>query len=174
MGWSPTLTWLRWGPKYQLHRKVLQPPFVKSKVAQYTALQRREALRFCLGAIDHPEDWLTAVRRFSVSIVLKIAYGIEVEGRDSQWIKLAGDTAHAVGKSGAPASSIMDRVPASEFADGVGGFDFGSGYGRLMVCCDSSISTGLASVHGKAAVCSYVAADDSESHQTAFRGDVED
>ncbi|KAH6626478.1 cytochrome P450 [Chaetomium sp. MPI-SDFR-AT-0129] len=115
MGWSPTLTWLRWGPKYQLHRKVLQPPFVKSKVAQYTALQRREALRFCLGAIDHPEDWLTAVRRFSVSIVLKIAYGIEVEGRDSPWIKLAGDTAHAVGKSGAPASSIMDRIPATRY-----------------------------------------------------------
>lgn len=115
MGWSPTLTWLRWGPKYHLHRKVLQPPFTKSRVGQYTAHQRREAIICCKGLIDDPTDWLISVRRFSVAIVLQIAYGLEVEGPDSQWIRLAEDTANAIGKSGAPASSIMDRFPASEY-----------------------------------------------------------
>lgn len=115
MGWSPTLTWLRWGPKYQLHRKVLQPPFTKSRVSQYTAHQRKEALIFCKGLVGNPNDWLISVRRFSVAIVLQIAYGLEVEGPESQWIRLAEDTANAVGKSGAPASSIMDRFPASEY-----------------------------------------------------------
>lgn len=113
MGWAPTLTWLRWGPKYQLHRKVLQSPFVKSTVGQYQALQRKEALICCKGLIEDPENWLNAVRRFSVAIMLKIAYGIEVDGPDSPWIKLAEDTSNAIGKSGAPASSIMDRFPAS-------------------------------------------------------------
>ncbi|KAK4031782.1 hypothetical protein C8A01DRAFT_21053 [Parachaetomium inaequale] len=113
MGWSPTLTWLRWGPKYQLHRKVLQPPFTKSRVSQYIVLQRREAFICCRGMIDNPGDWLNAVRRFSVAIVLKIAYGLEVDGPESPWIQLAEDTANAIGKSGAPASSIMDRFPAT-------------------------------------------------------------
>ncbi|KAL2172494.1 hypothetical protein VTG60DRAFT_5248 [Thermothelomyces hinnuleus] len=115
MGWSPTLTWLRWGPKYQLHRRVLQPPFTKSKVGNYMAMQRREALSCCKGMVDDPEDWLRAVRRFSVAIVLKIAYGLEVEGQQSPWIQMAEDTAAAVGKSGAPASSIMDRLPATRY-----------------------------------------------------------
>lgn len=113
MGWSPTLTWLRWGPKYHLHRRILQPPFTKSRVAQYTALQRKEALVCCKDMIDNPDDWLNSVRRFAVAIVLKIGYGLEIDGLDSPWIQLADDTANAIARSGAPASSIMDRFPAS-------------------------------------------------------------
>ncbi|KAK4185184.1 cytochrome P450 1A2 [Podospora australis] len=115
MGWSPTLTWLRWGPKCHLHRKVLQPPFSKSRVKQYAANQRREALICCQGMLDDPENWINSVRRFSVAVVLKIAYGLEVDGSDSPWIKLADDSAEAVGKSGAPASSIMDRFPPTRY-----------------------------------------------------------
>ncbi|KAK3297434.1 cytochrome P450 [Chaetomium fimeti] len=115
MGWSPTLTWLRWGPKYHLHRKVLQPPFTKSRVGQYTAHQRKEAFICCKNLIDNPNDWLSSVRRFSVAIVLQIAYGLGVEGPKSRWIQLADDTANAIGKSGAPASSIMDRFPATRY-----------------------------------------------------------
>ncbi|KAK4173810.1 cytochrome P450 [Triangularia setosa] len=115
MGWSPTLTWLRWGPKYHLHRKVLQPPFTKSRVGQYQASQLREALICCKGMLDDPENWVTAVRRFAVAIVLKISYGLDVDSPDSQWIKLAEESAEAIGKSGAPASSIMDRFPLTRY-----------------------------------------------------------
>lgn len=113
MGWSPTLTWLRWGLKYHLHRRVLRPPFTKSRVGQYASMQRREALICCQSMIDQPDRWLVAVRRFSVAIVLKISYGLEVDGPDSPWIQLAENAANAIGKSGAPASSVMDRFPAS-------------------------------------------------------------
>src|SRR5690349_12913846 len=115
MGWSPTLTWLRWGDKYHLHRKVLQRPFTKSKVTQYKDHQRKEALIFCKGLLDNPQDWMNCVRRFSVAVVLKIAYGLDVDGPTSPWIKLAADSAEAVGKSGAPASSLMDRFPATRY-----------------------------------------------------------
>jgi hypothetical protein len=63
--------------------------------------------------IESPDDWLNAVRRFAVAIVLKIGYGLDVDGPDSPWIQLANDTANAIAKSGAPASSIVDRFPAS-------------------------------------------------------------
>jgi hypothetical protein len=49
--------------------------------------------------------------------VLQISYGLDVDGPSSPWIKLAEDSANAIGKSGAPASSIMDRFPASRFYD---------------------------------------------------------
>lgn len=115
MGWSPTLTWLRWGPKYHLHRKVLQPPFAKSKVGQYQDYQLREALICCKSMLDDPENWVIAVRRFAVAIVLKISYGLNVDSSDSQWIKLAEESAEAIGKSGPPASSIMDRFPLTRY-----------------------------------------------------------
>jgi hypothetical protein len=113
MGWAPTLTWLRWGPKYNLHRRVLQRPFRKSNIGQYAAKQRKEALICCKGMIDDPESWLISVKRFAVAIMLNVAYGLEVEGSASPWIKLAEDSASAIGKAGPPASSIMDSIPAS-------------------------------------------------------------
>ena len=114
MGWSPTLTWLRWGPKYQLHRKILQPPFTKSKVSQYTAMQRKEALICCKGMLEEPAGWVSAVRQFAVAVVINISYGLNVDGPTSPWIKLAEDSGNAIGRSGAPASSIMDRFPPSK------------------------------------------------------------
>jgi hypothetical protein len=92
----------------------LQPPFTKSKAGQYAALQRREALVCCKGMIENSDNWVNSVRRFAVAIMLKIAYGLEVDGPSSPWIQLAEDAANAIGKSGAPASSIMDRFPVSE------------------------------------------------------------
>src|ERR1700761_5508551 len=105
MGWAPTLTWLRWGPKYQLHRKVLQRPFTRANVRQYTEKQRKEALICCKGMIERPSDWVTCVRQCAVAIMLSISYGLDVDGPASPWIKLAEDSATAVGKSGAPGSS---------------------------------------------------------------------
>ncbi|KAL1841486.1 hypothetical protein VTK73DRAFT_3467 [Phialemonium thermophilum] len=115
MGWSPTLTWLRWGPKMQLHRRILQPPFTRSKVGQYMPLQRREALVCCKGFVDDPSDWVTAARRFALAIVLSISYGLEIDGPSSPWIRLAQESNNAIAKSGAPASSIMDRFPATRY-----------------------------------------------------------
>ncbi|KAK0652564.1 cytochrome P450 [Cercophora newfieldiana] len=117
MGWSPTLTWLRWGPKYHLHRRALQPPFTKAKARQYTALQRKEALICCKSMIEDTSNsgWLNAVRRCSVAIVLKIAYGLDVDGPESPWIDLAEKSASAIGKAGAPGSSIMDLFPSTRY-----------------------------------------------------------
>lgn len=116
MGWAPTLTWLRWGPKMQLHRKILQPAFTKSQVRQYEDSQRRQALLLMSSFLDDAASWNSAVRRFAVAIVLRISYGLEVNGTDSPWIKIADDAAAAIGNSGAPASSIMDRFPASKYS----------------------------------------------------------
>lgn len=114
MGWAPTLTWLRWGPQMQKHRKILQPAFSKSQIGQYQDNQRRQALLCLHSLLDSDADWNSAVRRFAVAIVLNISYGIDVEGPDSPWIKIADDAAAAIGNSGAPASSIIDRFPASK------------------------------------------------------------
>ncbi|KAK0727740.1 cytochrome P450 [Lasiosphaeria miniovina] len=115
MGWSPTLTWLRWGPKSRLHRKVLQPPFAKSRLGQYKPLQRKEALVCCKAMIDRPPSWVSSVRQFAVAIVLNIAYGLDVDGPTSPWVRLAEDTSNAIGKAGAPSSSLMDRIPATRY-----------------------------------------------------------
>ncbi|KAK1778024.1 cytochrome P450 [Copromyces sp. CBS 386.78] len=111
MGWAPTLTWLRWGPQWGLHRKVLAPPLTKTSVVYFQPLQKKQAMIMCKNLIENPEDWMSAVTHFAVSIMMKIAYGIDVDTPTDRWVKLAAEASEAVGKAGAPASSIMDRIP---------------------------------------------------------------
>ncbi|EFX00004.1 cytochrome p450 monooxygenase [Grosmannia clavigera kw1407] len=113
MGWAPTLTWLRWGPQMQRHRRVLQPAFSKTQVRQHQDSQQKEALICLHNILDDAENWTGSIRQFAVAIVLNIAFGIDVDGPCSPWIKTADDAADAIGHSGAPARSIVDQFPAT-------------------------------------------------------------
>ncbi|KAF2491284.1 putative O-methylsterigmatocystin oxidoreductase [Lophium mytilinum] len=118
MGWAPTLTWLRWSPKMQQHRKLLQPPFSKSKVSQYCPLQRREAIKAAQSILRtnaDPMAWNNAIRRFAVAVVINIGFGVEIKDDKSPYIKIADEAAMAISNAGAPASSIVDRFPATRF-----------------------------------------------------------
>ena len=70
----------------------------------------------CKNLIEKPEEWMSAVTHFAVSIMMKIAYGINVDSSSEDWVKLAAEASDAVGKAGAPASSIMDRIPWSKLS----------------------------------------------------------
>lgn len=69
----------------------------------------------CKNLIENPEEWMSAVTHFAVAIMFKIGYGIDVDTPTDEWVKLAAEASEAVGKAGAPASSIMDRIPWSKF-----------------------------------------------------------
>jgi cytochrome P450 len=100
-----------------LHRKLLQPPFSKSKVSQYHSLQRREAIKAMQSIIrtnDDPMAWNNAIRMFAVAVVINIGFGVDIKDDKSPYIKIADNAATAISNAGAPASSIVDRFPASE------------------------------------------------------------
>lgn len=106
-----TLTFLRWSPKMQQHRRILQNPFTKPKVVQYKSLQIKQSHRLVQGIMQSPLDWELELKRFAIAIVANIGYGVNVDRTDHPWIKLANDAGYATAHSGAPASSIVDRFP---------------------------------------------------------------
>lgn len=69
----------------------------------------------CKNLIEKPEEWMSAVTHFAASIMMKIVYGIDPKTPNDEWVKLAAAASEAVGKAGAPASSIVDRIPWSKF-----------------------------------------------------------
>ncbi|KAI6476293.1 hypothetical protein MCOR18_007080 [Pyricularia oryzae] len=119
MGWAPTLTWLRWSPKMLQHRRMLQPPFSRSRVGQFKPVQKREAVRAALCMVRDPEHWAKAATRFAVGVVLDISYGIELKwtgscNNNNPYVALLDDASTAIGNAGPPASSIVDRWPLSK------------------------------------------------------------
>ncbi|KAL6410650.1 O-methylsterigmatocystin oxidoreductase [Ilyonectria robusta] len=111
MGWGKTLTFLRWGPAFRMHRKILQKSFQKSNVTQYRPLQERETTIMLQGIVERPAEWETIMRRFATAIVLGIGFGIKIENDANPFIQMATDASYALGHGGAPAGTPVDFFP---------------------------------------------------------------
>lgn len=59
-----TLTFLRWGPRFQMHRKLIQGSFTKPNCVQYQDLQESETHVLVDGIMKNPNDWERQMRRF--------------------------------------------------------------------------------------------------------------
>lgn len=115
MGWGVTLTFLRWSPKFKLHRKLLQQSFTQSACKSYRPIQQEEARRATRALLDKPQDWEMLLRQFSQAIVLQIGFGITVQEQDDPYVKMALDVEEATGQGGVPAGNLVDFFPSLRF-----------------------------------------------------------
>ncbi|KAI1421370.1 putative O-methylsterigmatocystin oxidoreductase [Xylaria sp. FL1777] len=111
MGWGVTLTFLRWSPRFILHRKLLQSSFTQSACKAYQLIQTQEARRAARAIIADPDSWEVLLRQFSTAAVLRIGFGIEVEEKDDPYIKMTLDAEEATGQGGVPAGNVVDFFP---------------------------------------------------------------
>lgn len=95
----------------QLHRRVLQNPFTKTKSIAYQSLQLKEAHRLVKGMMQSPLDWERELRRFAIAIVANVAYGVDVDSIEHPWVKLSDDAGYATAHAGAPGGTLVDRFP---------------------------------------------------------------
>lgn len=111
MGWQTTLTFLRWGPKFKLHRRVLQRAFTPTSCLSYRALQEQEAHALLRGISAKSAEWETILRRFATAIVMAIGFGVDIKSDDDPHIQMAIDASYALGHGGAPAGTPVDFFP---------------------------------------------------------------
>ena len=111
MGWGKTLTFLRWGPNFRMHRRILQRFFQNSNIVQYRSFQERETATMLKGLLKKPADWENVIRRFATAIVLGIGFGITIDKPDDPFIQVAADASYALGHGGAPAGTPVDFFP---------------------------------------------------------------
>ncbi|CZR58241.1 related to cytochrome p450 [Phialocephala subalpina] len=111
MGWGITLTFLRWGPQFKLHRKLLQQSFTPTACKPYRAIQQEEARRACRQILSQPKHWEDIARSFSSGIVMRIGFGVKIEHKDDPYIEMAIDADNATGNGGTPAGTIVDFFP---------------------------------------------------------------
>ncbi|KAI0179025.1 cytochrome P450 [Hypoxylon sp. FL1284] len=111
MGWGLTLTFLPYGPRFRLHRSVLQTGFTKTAVTNYRPIQEDEGRQAVARILKRPESWDFAIRRFASAIVLRIGFGVIVRSDDDPFIKIASDANMATGGGGNPGTALVDYLP---------------------------------------------------------------
>ncbi len=110
MGWRKTLSLLRWGPAFRMHRRILQKSFQKSNIVQYRALREREPY-LPTGARAAPGRAGNPAAGFATAVVMSIGFGVEVRSDDDRYIQMAVDASYALGHGGAPAGTLVDFFP---------------------------------------------------------------
>ncbi|KAI4526012.1 cytochrome P450 [Schizophyllum commune Loenen D] len=111
MGFRLTLSFLRWSPRFRMHRRLLQSALSKVKITQYQDLQTREARRAVRSILAYPEKWETALRRYATAVVLGAGFGVSIEEDDDPYVRMAEDASYALAHGGAPAGSLIDFLP---------------------------------------------------------------
>ncbi|OTB02671.1 hypothetical protein M426DRAFT_61715 [Hypoxylon sp. CI-4A] len=111
MGWGLTLTFLPYGPRFRLHRSVLQTGFTKTAITGYRPIQEDEARHAVARILQRPEAWDFSLRRFASAIVLRIGFGVTVRSDDDPYIKIAIDANMATGGGGNPGTALVDYMP---------------------------------------------------------------
>jgi cytochrome P450 len=115
MGWGITLTFLRWSPRFKLHRKMLQQSFTQTACKAYRPVQLEEARRAARAIMDEPQNWEVLLRQFSTAVVLRIGFGIKIQEKDDPYIKMAIDVEEATGEGGVPGASLIDFFPVLRY-----------------------------------------------------------
>jgi hypothetical protein len=87
MGWRATLTFLRWGPRFKLHRRVLQRAFAQTSCVAYRDLQEKETKTLLKGVLAKPQEWETILRRFATAIVMGIGFGVDIHSDNDPYIQ---------------------------------------------------------------------------------------
>lgn len=111
MGWGITLTFLRWSPRFKLHRKMLQQSFTQTACKAYRLVQVEEARRAAKAIMHDPQNWEILLRQFSTAVVLRIGFGIKIQEKDDPYVKMAIDVEEATGESGVPGATLIDFFP---------------------------------------------------------------
>ncbi|TFK33961.1 cytochrome P450 [Crucibulum laeve] len=89
MGWDFDFGFMDYGDRWRQHRKLMHQAFHPSAAEQFRPHEMKSARRLMRRLYTKSEDIIGNLRTLSGETVISIAYGIDVEGRDDPYIKMA-------------------------------------------------------------------------------------
>ncbi|CAK7226696.1 hypothetical protein SBRCBS47491_006317 [Sporothrix bragantina] len=115
MGWGLTLTFLRWGQQFKLHRSLFQKTFMASNVKVFRPIQLHESRKAVIDLLANPESWEEATLLMTTSIIFRIAFGQEITDVSSPYCAMAAAANDATTNGGIAGTSLIDLFPPARF-----------------------------------------------------------
>ncbi|EFX01959.1 cytochrome p450 monooxygenase [Grosmannia clavigera kw1407] len=115
MGWGLTLTFLRWGPQFKLHRSLFQKTFTQSNVKVFRPVQLHEARKAVRTLLVRPDAWEEATLLMTTSIIFRIAFGQEIVDVSSPYCAMSAAANEATTNGGIAGTSLVDVFPPARF-----------------------------------------------------------
>ncbi|ROT40915.1 cytochrome P450 1A2 [Sodiomyces alkalinus F11] len=115
MGWGLTLTFLRWDSRCKLHRRLFHQTFSSSNIKVFRPAQLFEARKAVRSLLSNPADWKDITLLMSTSIIFRIAFGQEIQYKNSPYCDLSRAANDATTGGGTPGSALVDLFPLARY-----------------------------------------------------------
>ncbi|KAL0578234.1 hypothetical protein V5O48_003771 [Marasmius crinis-equi] len=112
MGWNPTLTFMQYGKRFLKHRKMLQQYFGRKESLAFNDILAEEA-RYLVKNLTkaHPGQHLHYAQRFTLSNIMRAAFGHRVKSDDDKFERIAHGVTYALNNCGPAGSTPVDLFP---------------------------------------------------------------
>ncbi|KAK8103562.1 cytochrome P450 [Apiospora kogelbergensis] len=112
-GWKYMLALRPYGNGMRAVRKFLHSGVgTKASLAQYADLQEVEVRRFLLRTLERPKELRDHIRTEAGAIILKVAYGYEIEPhKEDPLVKLVDNAMDQFSKAMIPGAWMVDMIP---------------------------------------------------------------
>ncbi|KAF8646168.1 hypothetical protein AX16_007363 [Volvariella volvacea WC 439] len=101
--------------RHKQYRKLIQGYLGRERVAGYVSLLQSEISTLLDDLNTAPNQFENHFRRLSAAIIMKLAYGYEVEGDTDRFVKTAEEAAKISGWAMAPGRWLVDYYPIVRF-----------------------------------------------------------
>ncbi|KAG6820576.1 hypothetical protein H0H93_014803 [Arthromyces matolae] len=117
MGWPKNLTLVGYADKtFQRYRKMFQEHLSTTKSKSHRAMQTQEARMLLQNLLANEEDREKYIRRFVTSVIVRIAYGLQVTSEEEDpYVQIVSDVGHVLSNAGPPAHTPIDFYPFLQY-----------------------------------------------------------
>ncbi|KAF7967529.1 hypothetical protein HWV62_33982 [Athelia sp. TMB] len=142
-GWKDTLILLRYGPTFREYRRYFHQVLgSQASMKQFQPIEEYETAKFLQRVAAKPEDLSEHVRRTAGAIILRIAYGYELQdinGRDPL-VDLVDEAIGQFSASTSPGAWLVDVMPVLKYVpEWVPGATFKKLARQWNVCLNSMV-----------------------------------
>lgn len=109
------MTFLRWGPRFKLHRRLFQNAFSQSNIKAFRPVQLHESRKAVRSLVKNPDSWNETTLLWATSIIFSISYGQEIESKDSKYCHMSQAASRATADGGIAGTTLVDAFPLARF-----------------------------------------------------------
>ncbi|EPS93953.1 hypothetical protein FOMPIDRAFT_1170091 [Fomitopsis schrenkii] len=110
------LVLMQYNDQWRRHRRWYRTAFEsKAVVDGYRHIQMAEAHKLLSDLLQNPPDFMLHIKKYAVSIIMGIGYGVSISSLDDEFIKHVDSAVHSVFHSGGPAAMLVDFFPILKY-----------------------------------------------------------
>ncbi|KAF9461984.1 cytochrome P450 [Collybia nuda] len=102
-------------PRFKIYRKLLHSGLNVRAVREYSAIQMQETKTLLKGLVQTPENFVAHIKRNAGAVILKVAYGYQVESHDDKFVRTIENAVKFFGAVGVPGRFWVESFPTLRF-----------------------------------------------------------